>query len=222
MKPFAIAALLACILTSASLAGAQTLQTLYAFVSPNGCNPQTPLTVGPDGNFYGTTTIGGTNGGSGTIFKVTTNGVLTSLFQFSVTNGANPAAALTLANDGCLYGTTEYGGSYGKGTIFKITTDGIFTLLDSFNSTNGANPTASLTLAQDGGLYGTTVYGGSGYGVVFKVTTNGVLTKLASFTSAYQSVSGTQNKSALIFGTDAALYGTTAYEAPRETGRYSG
>jgi len=211
MKRLAITTILACILASASLAGAQTLQTLYAFVSPNGCNPQTPLTVGPDGNFYGTTTIGGTNGGSGTIFKVTTNGVLTSLFQFSVTNGSIPAAALTLANDGCLYGTTEYGGSYGDGTIFKITTGGTFTLLDSFNATNGAYPTTSLTLAPNGSLYGTTVYGGAGYGVVFNVTTNGVLTKLASFTSAYQSSSGTQNKSALIFGTDGALYGTTAY-----------
>ena len=211
MKRLAIAAILACILASASLADAQTLQTLHAFVSPNGCNPRTPLTVGMDGNFYGTTAIGGTNGGSGTIFKVTTNGVLTSLFQFSDTNGTTPVAGLTLANDGGLYGTTEYGGSHGKGTIFKITTDGTFTLLDSFNSTNGANPTASLTLGPDGSMYGTTVYGGSGYGVVFKVTTNGVLTKLASFTSAYQSASNIQNKSALIFGTDGALYGTTAF-----------
>jgi|GEM_PF-835873 len=199
------------LLISASSGGAQTLQTLYAFVSTNGCNPQAPLTVGPDGNFYGTTPSGGTNGGYGTIFKVTTNGVLTSLFQFSVTNGASPYAGLTLGNDGCFYGTTEYGGSYGKGTIYKITAAGIFTLLFSFDSTNGANPTASLTLGAGGVFYGTTVYGGTGYGVVFKLTTNGTFTKLVSFTSAYQSFANVQNTSALIFGTDGALYGTTAY-----------
>ena len=204
--------------TAGFVSYAQTLQTLYAFVSTNGCNPQAPLTVGTDGNFYGTTPTGGTNGGYGTIFKVTTNGVLTSLFQFSVTNGANPYAGLTLGNDGCFYGTTEYGGSNGKGTVFKITADGVFTSLVSFNSTNGANPTSSLTLGPDGGFYGTTISGGTGYGVVFKVTTNGILTKLVSFTSAYQATGNIQNTSALIFGNDGALYGTTAYGGSGQDG----
>ncbi len=204
------------LLISASSVGAQTLQTLYAFVSTNGCNPQAPLTVGSDGNFYGTTPSGGTNGGYGTIFKVTTNGVLTSLFQFSVTNGASPYAGLTLGNDGCFYGTTEYGGTKGYGTVFKITADGYFTTLASFNSTNGANPIAGLTLGSDGSFYGTTTHGGSGgFGAVFKLATNGVLTLLASFTSAngFSYVFSTFGIpiSGLVFGNDRALYGTTMY-----------
>ena len=204
------------LLISASSVGAQTLQTLYAFVSTNGCNPQAPLTVGSDGNFYGTTPTGGTNGGYGTIFKVTTNGVLTSLFQFSVTNGASPYAGLALGKDGCLYGTTEYGGTNGYGTIFKITADGYFTSLASFNSTNGANPIAGLTLGSDGSFYGTTTHGGSGgSGAVFKLATNGVLTLLASFTSAngFSYVYSTFGIpiSGLVFGNDGALYGTTMY-----------
>lgn len=130
-----------------SLSNAQTLQTIYAFISTNGCNPQAPVIVGSDGNFYGTTPVGGTNGGYGTIFKLTTNGVLTSIFQFSLTNGASPYAGLTLGSDGNLYGTTKYGGFYGKGIVFKTTTDGVFTTLLSFSGTNGANSTAGLTQA---------------------------------------------------------------------------
>ena len=59
-----------------------------------GANP-TGLTPGNDGNFYGTTQIGGSNG-DGTIFRVTTNGTLTTLVNFShAITGADPAV-LTL------------------------------------------------------------------------------------------------------------------------------
>ena len=40
------------------------------------------------------------------MFKVTTNGTLTTLVSFNGTNGANPGAALTLGTDGNFYGTT--------------------------------------------------------------------------------------------------------------------
>jgi hypothetical protein len=40
------------ILASASLAGAQTLQTLCSFNSANGAHPQAALTLGNDGSFY--------------------------------------------------------------------------------------------------------------------------------------------------------------------------
>lgn len=203
-------------LTFSQTVFAQTLETLYAFVSTNGCNPQAPLTLGNDGNYYGTAPIGGTNGGYGTVFKVTTNSVLTSLFQFSLTNGACPYAGLTLGGDGSFYGATEYGGSFGKGTIFKITSDGSFTSLFSFNGTNGANPTASLTIGTDGTLYGTTTFGGTngfGYGGVFKLKTNGVFTNLAFFITAngFTSSHLANPISGLVFGTNGFLYGLTSY-----------
>ena len=47
----------------------------------------------------------------GTVFKVTTNGTLTTLVSFNGTNGAYPHAGLTLGNDGNFYGTTSQGGS---------------------------------------------------------------------------------------------------------------
>ena len=42
----------------------------------------------------------------GPVFQVTTNGTLTTLVSFDVTNGQYPNAALTLGNDGNFYGTT--------------------------------------------------------------------------------------------------------------------
>jgi uncharacterized repeat protein (TIGR03803 family) len=137
------------ILASASLVEAQTLQTLCSFNGSNGRNPYAALTLGSDGNFYGTTYSGGSSSSSaGTLFKVTTNGTLTTLVSFDGSNGANPYAALTLGSDGNFYGTTYSGGGYG--TVFKVTTNGTLTTLVSFNGSNGDNPYAALTLGSDG------------------------------------------------------------------------
>src|SRR5262245_26186335 len=80
------------------------------------------LVQGPDGNFYGTTAQGGPRG-SGTVFRVTPAGVLTTL----VSDQANPAAGLVVGNDGLLYGMTGAGGAFGFGTVFRMTTNGALT-----------------------------------------------------------------------------------------------
>jgi uncharacterized repeat protein (TIGR03803 family) len=121
-----------------SIATNGTLATIYSFCAlPNCADGQMPtagLAIGSDGNLYGTTVIGGTNG-SGTAFSITPAGKLTTLYSFcsedNCGDGANPEGGLTQGTDGRLYGTTFYGGSftclfegtYGCGTIFGIDTD---------------------------------------------------------------------------------------------------
>ena len=113
---------------------------------------------GADGSFYGTTPNGGMNG-NGTVFRMTTNGTLTTLASFSNdVNGDYPYGALAQGADGNFYGTTEYGGTNGAGTVFRMTTDGTLTNLASFSHTNGANPSGALAQGADGNFYGTTGY----------------------------------------------------------------
>ena len=78
---------------------------------------------GGDGNLYGCTAGGGSNN-FGTLFQITTNGVLKTLVSFNGTNGAKPKGVLTLGNDGYFYGTTVSGGGGGGGVIFRLIVGG--------------------------------------------------------------------------------------------------
>jgi len=181
-----------------------SLTTLVSFGGTNGANPYAGMLRGKDGNFYGTTAAGGTNG-YGTIFQMTPAGTLTVLASFDRTNGANPTAGLAQGVDGNFYGTTYSGGAMGYGTVFKMTTNGMLTSLVSFAGTNGIYPKAGLVEAKDGNYYGTTALGGTnGVGTVFKMTTNGTLTTLVSFDPR-----GGSPYAGLVQGVDGILYGTT-------------
>ena len=114
-----------------SLAQGQTFQTIYSFQNSDGANPSVGLTQGSDGVFYGTTANGGTNN-QGTIFKLTTNGVLTTLVSFNGNNGAHPSAELIQDSSGNFYGATSDGGTDNQGTIFKMSTNGVLTEFFSF------------------------------------------------------------------------------------------
>jgi len=197
----------------------------------DGVQPRAALTLGPGGNFYGTTWKGGTNG-NGTVFEITTNGVLTTLATFDGTNGANPIGSLALGLDGNLYGTTSAGGTNGDGTVFKVTTNGVLTVLHSFSAgiydglngeytnSDGEAPYAGLTLGPNGNFYGTASGGGPGNsGTFFEVTTNGAWTNLYAFSAENynDSNSGTPDTNAdgasplgnLVLGSDGNFYGTT-------------
>src|SRR4029077_9182656 len=103
--------------------------SLLSFTNGNGAKPFAQLMRGLDGNLYGTTTAGGSDDTNGTVFKMTTNGVLTTLTSFHITNGAVPNAELIQGIDGGLYGTTVNGGLSNLGTAFRITTNGALTTL---------------------------------------------------------------------------------------------
>jgi uncharacterized repeat protein (TIGR03803 family) len=130
-----------------------TLTTLHSFDLTDGAGPNGGLVQATDGNFYGTTSYGGTNnsncgsGSCGTVFTMTPAGTLTTLHPFDYTDGANPEAALIQANDGNFYGTTD-------GTIFKITSSGTLTTLQTGVDAN------ALVQDTNGTFYGTTLHGG--------------------------------------------------------------
>jgi uncharacterized repeat protein (TIGR03803 family) len=91
------------------------------------------------GNLYGTTSIGGTNGGEGdgTVFKISPTGMETVLHSFSGSDGKLPTGGLIMDSTGNMYGTTMSGGANGDGTVFKISPAGTETVLHSFGNRNG-------------------------------------------------------------------------------------
>ncbi len=105
-----------------------TLTTLYSFCAQSGCpdgaNPTAGLVQATDGNFYGTTKVGGTGSNAGTVFKITSTGTLNTLYSFcsqaGCPDGANPEGGLIQASDGNFYGTTYAGGTNNDGTVFSL------------------------------------------------------------------------------------------------------
>ncbi|HEV2963421.1 MAG TPA: choice-of-anchor tandem repeat GloVer-containing protein, partial [Candidatus Angelobacter sp.] len=159
---------------------------------------------------YGTTVSGGFStsyGGNGTVFRISTNGMLITLYSFLVsTDGAAPNA-LVQGSDGSFYGTTYNGGTNSQGTVFEISTNGVLSYLYFFADTNdGVNPNG-LVQGSDGNFYGTTSGGGTNnQGTVFKISANGVLTSLYSFTGGND---GGNPYAGLVQGSDGSFYGTT-------------
>jgi uncharacterized repeat protein (TIGR03803 family) len=124
-----------------------TLTTLYNFCSQSNCTDgyisDGALVQATDGNFYGTTVEGGANcvsdGGCGTIFKITSGGALTTLHSFDVTDGENPETGLTQDTNGKFYGTTQAGGADDGGTIYSLSEGlGAFVETQTSSGTVGA------------------------------------------------------------------------------------
>ena len=219
-----------------------TLTDLYSFCQNrgkcnDGINPDAGLVLATDGNFYGTTGSGGPAPvGAGTVFKITPQGKLTTLYGFCAqkgcADGSNPFATLVQADDGNFYGTTFEGGAnaecysgvkLGCGTVFQMTPEGKLATLYSFcaqpGCTDGAILFSGLVQASDGNFYGTTYVGGAsaacsygtivGCGTVFQITPGGKLTTLYSFCAQTGCVDGALPEAGLVQGPNGNLYGTT-------------
>jgi uncharacterized repeat protein (TIGR03803 family) len=198
---------------------AGTFSILYVFNGTSGAFPNAPLIQGADGNFYGTTTVGGktvpptcvvasASSTCGTVFKITPAGQVTFIHQFDKTSGAGPIGPLVQASDGNFYGTTSEGGTSGLGVAFKLTSAGALTVLHDFNGTDGQTPVAGLMQSNDGNFYGVASAGGTlGYGTIFKITST--VDHTFSVLYNFDSTHGATPEVGLMQYTKGILYGDT-------------
>jgi MYXO-CTERM domain-containing protein len=208
------------------------VSTIVAF---NGSTPNGGIVLGDDGNLYGTSAANTIVAG-GLVFRAAPDGSsISTLHQFTTSEGYSPAAGLLLGSDGLLYGTTTLGVATEPnttGTVFRLAPDGSgFTIIYRFAkwtlsnkngtaiNTDGAYPSAALIEGSDGLLYGTTQAGGpNGTGAVFRLSTDGsdfqLLHAFGEITSAAQAFPATNVDGAaplgdLLLAADGFLYGTT-------------
>jgi uncharacterized repeat protein (TIGR03803 family) len=218
---------------------------LYSFCSLKACADgeflPAGLVQGKNGSFYGATNSGGAHN-AGTVFQLTPNGRLITIYSFcsddhlNCLDGAYPQAGLAQGADGNFYGTTTSGGeglpecgtilSGGCGTIFKVTPTGDLTTIYSICSVqfcmDGVQSITGLIEATDSNFYGTMVTGGiHGVGTLFELNPSGTLTTLYNFCSLSKCPDGRNPYAAVVQGTDGTFYGTTRYswsDPPTELG----
>ena len=176
---------------------------LYSFTDgADGGRPYKGVVRDAAGNLYGAAYSGGNSAcvsGCGTIFELSANGTLTTLYSFKgSSDGGNPYGGLVLDSAGNLYGTAQNfgntscnkkGGNPGCGTVFRINAKHKFKVLHVFaGSPDGATPNETMILDKHGNLYGTTSFGGDdscngGYacGTVFEIDTHGKESILHTF-----------------------------------------
>jgi len=212
--------------------------TVTVVASP-GYFVQSSVTLGTDGNFYGTdlgdgafpfsAPIEGTDGkfygttsgvsGLSTAYSITSGGVFTLLHTFTAAEGQYVYAGLVQGTDGNFYGVAWAGGpSPGWGAIFKMTKGGAVTVLHNFTETDGYQPAYPLIQASDGNFYGVASQFGF-YGCIFKITPNGTYTVLHSF--AATGLEGENPSSSLVQATDGKLYGVTNLGGTDGGGRFT-
>jgi uncharacterized repeat protein (TIGR03803 family) len=204
-------------------AGTNTLTTLASFSGTDGSTPQAGVVLDSHGNLYGTTSVGGT-AGDGEIFKlVPATHSLTTLLNFTGTNGNQPWAALVPdpRGNGLYYGTTTAGGSAGRGNVFSFstTTDTIINSI-AFNGTNGADPMSDPIEDADGNLFGSSVGGGpNDVGAIYEIPANfSAVNSVYAFTLTGSATTGDDPNGGITATPSGNLYGTNYQGGPGERG----
>jgi uncharacterized repeat protein (TIGR03803 family) len=201
----------------------------------DGSVPTAGLVADKDGNLYGVTSGGRTNGDYGTVFKMTPKNAARTLWTFKVlhkfcnsgdcADGTTPYGGLVIDSAGNLYGTTAFDGAHDGGVLFilrlnKSTGRYIYKVLHDFcakpDCTDGTKPTLTLAIDNAGRLYGTTLSGGThnNGGTVFKMTPNAAKTAwtykvLHNFCTAPNCPDGNGPYTNLVLDDAGKLYGAS-------------
>jgi len=186
---------------------------IFDFDLKNGGYPNGSLLQGVDGNLYGMTTFGGSNG-FGVIFSLDPGSLAyRKLYDFNGTMGAFPYGHLIQANDGKLYGMTSGGGSDNNGVIFSLDpVSSTYLKLKDLDNLSGSSPLGSLFRANDGKLYGMTTAGGiDNAGVIFSFDpASESYTKVKEFENVNgENPNGASPIGSLVQASDGKLYGVT-------------
>ena len=210
------------------------LSPLYSFQGgQDGARPSGGVTVGSDGNLYGTTSGGGQHG-AGTVYKLSPPAAIcrsflcpwteTILYQFTGgADGGYPGDAPVFDSAGNLYGTTGGGGIGDNGVVFKLTHSGsgwTESVLDSFaGSPDGVGPVAGVTFDGSGNLYGTTAEGGTANGgTVYQLTPSGSGYTEKVLYSFQGGSDGELPYAGVVLDPAGNLYGATFYAGARQGG----
>ncbi|HEX8814327.1 MAG TPA: choice-of-anchor tandem repeat GloVer-containing protein [Terriglobales bacterium] len=214
---FAVSLAVLTLLLPCTLFAGDVETILYSFTGDDGSLPYPALILDGNGNLYGTTIYGGSEG-AGTVFELSpskgkwTEKVLLSFDGGS--GGANPDGPVVFDGKGNLYGTTFQGGAGGAGVVFELspTKNGwTETVLHSFSGPDGADSEAAVVFDAKGNLYGTTTYGGTyGDGAVFELTpSNGKWTEKVLHSFNPSGTDALFPEAAVIVTSKGTLYGTT-------------
>jgi uncharacterized repeat protein (TIGR03803 family) len=202
---------------------AQTLTTLHNFTGADGQGPAASMILARDGNYYGTTFLGGSQQG-GVIFRTTPSGGFSVFYNFCsqprCADGSAPLAGVVQGSDGNFYGAAGNGGTgaSGDGTSFKVASNGALTVLHNFCTSpscgDGAGPESTPIQATDGNFYGTTIYAGLGLGgVVYKVSPGGTFSVLFGSDPAHGEL-----LNGVIQGSDGNFYVTASQQGANGAG----
>lgn len=209
-----------------SVAGANNAGVLFQFSIANGFSILHSFQSASDGGnptgalvynssnqkIYGACSSGGSNG-FGTCFSYGLNGIFTVQHNFGgAAAGAYPQGGVILANDGMLYGTTQYGGNHSQGSIFKLNPqNNTHEIIYHINATtsDGRYPFGRLVESSTGVFMGTCSEGGTnGTGTIFKVSAEGAYTKLHNLQATND---GGYPKAGLCKTNGSDLYGITEF-----------
>lgn len=231
--------LLSFLITTLATAAIQE-QVIYSFAGADGSSPTSNLLRDFNGNLYGTTSSGGSQG-AGTVFELSPNGgdwTEQTLYTFQGgSDGSDPSSGLIADSAGNLYGETAGGGSQSNGTIYELSPSGSnwtkTTLYSFVDASTGMFPNGGLLFDSNGNLYGTTAQGGVplALGTVFQLTPDGhgnwtekVIFEFGNGHDGGMPLAGlVADSQGNLFGTTFAGYGVAGavYELiPRQNGKW--